>query len=221
MRNLNVKPFLYILVAISGAAWFILAHVAELDLSKAYEYFRVLPNVVTIDSLFIAVFLKWGWRLRIFTGWLVPFPNLNGTWKGELASDWTVPATGTRVPSIPAVLTIKQSFFHLSCVVRTAEMISHSQAEGFVIEADRQVKSLVYTYTSKPRISLADRSRPHDGTAVLEIIQQPTLKLVGKYWTDRKTTGELNFTYQSRELLEELPKDLEDHPLSPSTQTKQ
>ena len=117
----------------------------------------------------------------------------------------TVPATGARVEPVPAVLTIKKSFFSLSCVVRTDELASHSVAEGFVMEADRQIEWLTYAYTSKPRITLAGRSNPHDSATVLEVIQNPEAKLVGKYWTDRKTTGELNFRFHSRELLEELP----------------
>jgi hypothetical protein len=216
MRNLNVKPFVYIFVALSGIAWFLISYFEGLDLSKARDFFRILPNVITIDLLVASLFLQWGWKLSIFRDWLVPFPNLNGTWKGQVISDWIVPATGDRLQSIPAALTIKQSFFHLSCVVRTAEMVSHSYAEGFVIEADRQVKWLAYTYTSKPRILLADRSKPHDGTAVLEIIQKPQPRLIGRYWTERKTIGELRFDFHSKQLLEELPADIAQHPATPA-----
>ena len=213
MRNLNIKPFVYILVALSGLAWFVIAYFQGLDLSRARDFFRILPTVISVDLFLIGIFLKWGWKWPIFKGWLVPFPNLNGTWKGQVISDWTVPATGDRLQPIPAVLTIKQSFSNLSCVIRTAEMVSHSYAEGFLIEADRQIKSVAYTYTSKPRILLADRSQAHDGTAVLEIIESPEPKLVGKYWTERKTTGELQFKFHSKKLLEQLPADIEHHPV--------
>jgi len=213
MRNVNARPFIYGIVTLSGFLWFAIAYFSGLDLSKAADFFKILPNVVSIDLFVAAIFLKWGWKLPIFQDWLVPFPNISGTWKGHIVSDWVNPETGQRIAPMSAMLTVKQSFFHLHCVLRTDEMTSHSYAEGFIIDPDRQLKILAYTYTSKPRIIVSDRSRPHDGTALLEIIQKPEPKLTGRYWTERKTTGEMNFKFHSRDLLEEIPKETERHPI--------
>ena len=218
MRNIKTKPFVYGIVALSGLLWFAIAYFTGLDLSKAADFFKILPNVLSIDLVVVAVFFKWGWKLLIFHDWLVPFPNIGGTWKGQIVSDWVNPETGQTIAPIPAILTVKQSFFHLSCLTRTGEMTSHSYAEGFIRDPDRQLKLLSYTYTSKPRITVSDRSRPHDGTAVLEIIQKPDRKLTGRYWTERKTTGEMDFRFHSRDLLEEIPKESEHHPLSKQDQ---
>lgn len=214
MRNVTIKSSLYLLVGISAIAWVSLAYISGLDLSKVKDFFGLVPKVVSIDLLIIAIFVKWGWKLKMFRGWLVPFPNLNGSWLGFIYSDWKNPDTGEKPPPIPVMLTVNQSFFHISCMMRTGEMESSSYSEGFLIDSARQIKNIAYSYTSKPRLSLSDRSIPHDGTAVFKIVEKPKLKLVGRYWTERLTVGEITLDYHSEELLEELANDFGDHPVT-------
>lgn len=214
MHNITVKNSIYFLVGVSAIAWFSLAYAIDLDLSKIKDFFSLVPKVVTIDLLAIAVFVKWGWRLRVFRGWLVPFPDLNGTWIGRIHSEWVDPKTGEKPSPIPVMLTVKQSFFHVSCVMRTSEMESCSFSEGFLIDPDRQVKKIAYSYTSKPRLSLNERSIPHDGSALFQIIEKPKPKLIGRYWTERLTKGEIVLDFYLKEQLEDLPEDIDDHPVT-------
>lgn len=214
MRNVTIKSSLYLLVGVSAIAWFSLAYISGLDLSKIKDFFGLIPKVVSIDLLVIAAFVKWGWKLKIFRRWLVPFPNLNGTWTGLIYSDWKNPETGEKPAPIPVMLTVNQSFFHISCIMRTSEMESSSYAEGFLIDSDRQLKKVAYSYTSKPRLSLNERSIPHDGTAVFQIIEKPKQKLKGRYWTERSTKGEIVLEYHSKEIFEELPESLGEHPVT-------
>lgn len=214
MRNATLGNALYLLIGISSIAWFSLAYFNGLDLSKVRDFFGLIPKVVSIDLLVVAVFVKWGWKYEIFRGWLVPFPDLSGTWIGYIHSDWKNPQTGEKLPPIPVILTVNQSFFHVSCVMRTSEMESFSYSEGFLIDVDRQIKKVAYSYTSKPRLSLSERSIPHDGTAVFQIIEKPKLKLVGRYWTERLTKGEIILGYYSTELLEDLPNTVGEHPVT-------
>lgn len=214
MRNITLKSTLYILVVISAIAWFTLAYFGGLDLSKVNDFFGLIPKVVTIDLLVVAVFVKWGWKLKIFRGWLVPFPDLNGSWIGFIYSDWKNPKTGENPSPIPVMLTVKQSFFHIHCMMLTSEIESSSYSEGFLIEPDRQIKTLAYSYSSKSRLSLNERSIPHDGTAVFKIIEKPKQKLVGRYWTERLTKGEIALEYHAKEILDELPEELGEHPVT-------
>lgn len=214
MTNLNIKIFIYTLLGLSALLWFLFSFLAGLNLSNFWDFLKILPNVATVDLLIVAVFIKWAWQWKIFKGWLVPFPNLNGTWQGYIHSDWVNEETGEKPPPIPTILTIRQSFGKISCVLRTTEMISYSYVEGFSIDPDKQVKQLVYTYTSKPKSSVKERSSPHDGTIVFEIIDIPNVKLKGRYWTDRETTGEIILTFREKTLLGEVPEDLGPHPVS-------
>lgn len=214
MSNVTIKSSLYLLVGISAVAWFSLAYLGDLDLSEIKDFFGLVPKVVSMDLLIVAAFVKWGWKMKLFRGWLVPFPNLNGSWLGFIYSDWKNPNTGEKPPPIPVMLTVNQSFFHISCMMHTSEMGSSSYSEGFIIDPDRQIKNIAYSYTSKPRLSLSDRSITHDGTAVFKILENPKLKLVGRYWTERLTKGEIVLEYHSKELLEELPDELGAHPVT-------
>jgi hypothetical protein len=213
-NNLSVKNFIWVIVVVSALAWIGLAIINGLDLSDVSVFLRQIPTIVTIDAGIYLLFAKWGWKIPWFQGWLVPFPNINGSWTGYIFSDWTNAETGEKIGPIPTMLTIKQSFSGISCVMHTKEMKSFSYAEGFHIEADRQIKQLAYVYTSKPSLTVSDRSSPHDGTALLDIIGKPRLKLKGRYWTERKTSGEIELEYKTSKLLEEIPPDLLLHPMT-------
>src|SRR4030042_5281898 len=214
MKNLNLKAFIYILLIFSAILWFALAWFGGLSLSNLWAFLKLLPKVATIDLLLWSLFAKWGWRWRIFRGWLVPFPDLSGTWQGEIRSDWRDIQTHTKPLGIPTILSIKQTFGKISCVLRTTEMVSHSYVEGFVIDRERQLKKLTFSYTSRPKPSVRERSSPHDGTIVFDLIGKPVSKLEGQYWTDRKTTGEITLTFRGKKVLEEMPDDLPPHPVS-------
>jgi len=138
---------------------------------------------------------------------------LNGTWQGEIQTNWK-DSNGISPDPIPVALAIKQSFGHISCIMRTGEMESTSFAEGFCIDKDNQIRKLCYSYTSKPKSNLRDRSTPHDGTMVFNIIGNPVHKLEGEYWTQRQTTGVVTLTIRTKAVLDEFPSDLPPHPLS-------
>jgi predicted pore-forming effector associated with SMODS systems len=214
MTNIKTEASLAVLLIVSFLIFAMLAHLQGLELSHLQTYVHLLPEVTFVDAILVTIFSKWGWRLKIFRGWLVPFPDLSGTWLGTIQSNWES-SPGQRLKPIPAMLTISQSFLHLSCIVRTAEMQSRSYAEGLVVDSDRQLLQLAYMYSSKPKISLASRSAPHDGAAVFDIVrdQEPN-HLKGRYWTERQTTGEMRFEFSSKAILSDLPDDLEAHPMS-------
>ena len=214
MRNLNIKYLIYILLGISGLSWFCFGLVSGVDFSKFTEFIKLLPKVAMIDLFIIGVFVKWAWKWRIFHEWLVPFPNLEGTWNGTIRSTWIDPKTDDRIPPIPCILSIKQSFTKISCVMRTSEMASYSFGEEFRLEGDNQIRQLCYSYTSKPLPLVTDRSPIHEGTIVFSIIGKPVKKLSGHYWTARKTTGEIDLIYLCKEILDEMPEDMAQHPMT-------
>ncbi len=213
MRNLNLKPFLFILLGFSALVWFAIATASGLNMKNLLDFMCPIPKVVTADLLLIGFFMKWGWRWKWLRGWLVPFPDLNGTWQGQIQTNWK-DAQGKTPGPIPVILTVNQTFGRISCVMRTAEMESHSYVEGFCIDKERQIRQLCYSYASKPKASLRDRSTPHDGTILLNIIGKPVKKLEGEYWTQRQTIGTITLTFLTKNLLDEFPSDSTMRPLS-------
>jgi hypothetical protein len=98
--------------------------------------------------------------------------------------------------------------------MRTAEMTSHSFLADFWLDGDEQVRKLGYSYRSSPLPTVRERSQPHEGTAVFEIVGNPAKRLKGVYWSDRKTTGEITLDFINRNQRDEYMASLGEHPMS-------
>jgi len=214
MATLNIKCSITILIFLSFLFFIALASIRNADLSSFFDLLKLVPTVISLDAFVAIIFIKWAWRWRIFKGWLVACPDLNGTWLGHIHSDWINPETGEKPRPIPVMLKVKQSLFNVSCVMQTTEMRSDSFAEGLIVKPDRQIKKLGYIYTSKPSVLLSDRSNPHDGAIEFDILDR---KMTGTYWTTRKTSGEIHLHYHSPELLSEIPENYKQHPVTEET----
>ena len=121
------------------------------------------------------------------------FPDLNGTWEGSILTTWTDPKTGKSTSPIPATVWIKQSLFSTKLRLRTGE--SHSHSTRCHLEADRNagVYRFWYSYDNRPKAEFSHRSARHEGIAWLELnIDEDRDRLVGQYFTDRRTTGDVN-----------------------------
>jgi hypothetical protein len=214
MKNLHSKRFALAIFAVFVVSFIGVAFESGKNVTDLWSALGIAYKTIPIVLIVIAIFVGYAWRWRIFRGWLVPFPDLNGTWQGAIQTTWKNPETGQSPAPIPVILTIKQSFIRISCVMRTAEMTSRSYLADFWLDGDEQVRMLGYSYHSTPLPSVSERSQPHDGTIIFELIGNPVKKLNGTYWTVRKTTGEVVLTFRERKRLEELPGDFAKHPVS-------
>lgn len=214
MKNLKSKPFALLIFGTFAACFVVIALVSGASVTDVWSALRLAYKTIPILLFIGALFVGYGWRIPIFRKWLVPFPDLNGTWEGSIQTAWKDPETGRTPGPIPVILTVKQSFISISCVMRTAEMCSRSYFADFWIDRDQQVQKLGYSYLSSPLPSVRHRSPPHDGTMVFDVVGNPATKLNGVYWTSRSTAGEITLTLRTGELLEEFPTDLGPHPVS-------
>jgi hypothetical protein len=212
MKNLKAKPFAFFFFGMFAFCFIGLAYVTGTPVTDIQSALKTAYKTIPVILIIWLGFKAYAWRWRVFRGWLVPFPDLEGTWQGTIQTTWKDVNEVTSVP-IPVILTIKQSFGRVSCVMRTAEMSSWSYLADFWLDTDEQIRKLGYCYTSSPSLTVTDRSQPHDGTMVFEIVGEPVEKLKGIYWTTRKTTREVTLTYRCANRLEEFPSDLGDHPM--------
>lgn len=193
MNAIKWNRALYILLGIAAITWGIcwLLGNQKFTFDFVLECIGTSVTVITAISWF---FCNVAWKWKIFSKWLVLVPDLNGCWSGKLISDWIDPATKCPVSTIDVTLSIKQSLFRTSCVLKTGESTSRSVASAFIIEPDNQVCKLVYTYQNDPDQTIQDRSRIHYGTAMLDIkAENQSFVLDGSYYTGRKTSGQMNF----------------------------
>ncbi len=92
--------------------------------------------------------------------------------------------------NIKASLEIHQTFLHISVICTTEE--SRSESNIAVIDENSELKKLTYCYMNVPDSTVREKSPIHYGTAIL-IITNPE-KIHGNYYTDRETTGTMDFS---------------------------
>jgi len=200
MKNIRKEILVWIQLVSFVAIWAAVLFFSRTSLKIEWEAIKKLPDVVTIYVLLVLIFTNWAWRLPIFKGWLVPFPDLQGTWKGTLQSTWIDPATSQKIQPKDVMLVIKQTFSNISCVMYTDESNSFSNTAQINQDDDSGIFRLSYNYTNRSKANVRDRNAIHDGAAILKVITEPEKSLEGEYWTSRKTTGDISVKFISKKL---------------------
>ncbi|MBI3573583.1 hypothetical protein HY090_00860 [Candidatus Kaiserbacteria bacterium] len=208
MKNIRKEIAIWCQFVAFLVIWVAILLFSGVDLKINWEALKKFPEVIVVYSVLHLVFTAWAWRLPLFQGWLVPFPDSEGTWAGTLQSTWKDPKTDQPKPPIPILLVIKQSFSTISCVMHSKESTSYSNAAQLSKDDDSGAIRLSYNYTNRPRASVRDRSEIHDGAAILSLIRKPERVLAGEYWTSRRTTGDLQVIFKSRKLEDGFPTDV-------------
>ncbi|MGY4289035.1 hypothetical protein ACVWXO_008255 [Bradyrhizobium sp. LM2.7] len=163
--------------------------------------------VFLIATVSVAIFNKywrWLWR-RVPLLSKIVFPDLNGTWKGTLHSNWKDPRTGSGPGPIDTTIWIRQTLLSISVQQQTKE--SPSRSTRMFVEANLEADSyrLWYSYDNKPHANVSPYSPDHEGVCRLEMhIGLSDKKMSGQYYTGRSTAGNL--------LIERISLDLKDPP---------
>lgn len=192
-----------VLMAIAAAVWGAMLLLSGTEVHAGW--IKPLGTVVGVLMLLLAIFDKWLWAFPWLYPWFVPYPNLNGTWKGELVSSWTDPKTGDRVAPIETYLLVKQTFSQLQMRIMTRESASELLA-GSIIK-DGTSLTVAGLYRNTPKLGHRERSPIHYGGILLEVQGVDGgggLKLEGQYWTDRTTNGTLKFTERTKIKLDDF-----------------
>lgn len=163
------------------------------DVEVGWLRFYSVAVAAALLSLWVWEHLLWhvSWMQRLK---LAP-PDVRGTWRGALASQWINPQTGKQIAPKTAFLVVRQTFSRTTVTLITDESVSHSSLA--LVRTANGTAGIDYMYQNKPRSSVEDRSRMHHGSASLSITGRPATRLHGWYWTDRDTRGELHFGRRS------------------------
>nr|WP_298124099.1 hypothetical protein [uncultured Pseudoxanthomonas sp.] len=181
-------------LGVATLCWWIVLQVQGTTVS--WQHLAPFTTVVSVLVVVALAMELWLWRLRPLQGWLFNRPDLRGTWKVTLQSEWVNPETGERAPPITAYAAIEQSLTKLQIHLMTPE--SESCLLAHAIEptpcGNRFNVSVVYANT--PGVELrGGRSERHVGAALLST-HGPRFKpdsITAEYWTDRKTVGRMTF----------------------------
>lgn len=147
---------------------------------------EVITTSISVTTLLVTSFVIWAWKWKIFQGWLVPFPNINGKWKGNIKYTFEGKESTRKIE-----VTIKQTFISIIVKFNTKESHSVNFCGSFNIDNKGDVRQLIYSYQNEPTANVRDRSPVHFGTTRLDINHDCTA-MTGEYWTSRKTTGSIS-----------------------------
>ena len=189
--RLHISVFL----GLSVAVWAVVLLAQGRPLSK--EYLAPFSTVVAVMASLGIVFERLLWHHPWLHGWLVKRPDLRGTWRVELQSDWIDPQTRSRIPLTVCYMGVEQTLSTLHMHLMTPESESWFIADGILPSPNGIGYQLIGVYTNKPQMRLrGERSEMHQGAIMLHTHGPPGRPetLTGEYWTDRKTAGQMTFT---------------------------
>lgn len=200
MNKINYKALFYIFSGTAILIW--IGLVAYADIKTAVDVMKKVPQACGYSFLLFLVFEKILWKYKPFS-FLIPYPSLNGTWSGTLLSNYIFD-DGSKCSPVEVTLVIKQSMLSISCEMFTKESSSESYIGSIIKSHEGNIKHLVFSYHNNPRAIVQHRSKNHQGTAKLRIIEKPEKCLKGNYWTERGSVGELDLKFYSKELFDDF-----------------
>lgn len=155
-------------------------------------WLRFYSYAVTSAVVLVTAWDRWLWRLAISQKVAAVPRNLNGTWKGVLTTFWVDPETDAVPAPKLAFLVVRQTATTVSVTMFTDQMRSVSSLAS-LSGVDGQ-RSLDYMYLSRPDSRYEKRSPIHHGSTSLDVTGNPPDRLCGRYWTNRDSRGELDFS---------------------------
>lgn len=165
-------------------------------------WLKLFSVAVLVVTVVLTLWDLWLWRLPLAQ--VIPqVPRrVHGTWKGVLESFWVDPSTGARPKPKDVYLVVRQTATSVSVKLLTNESRSSSSLAA-VSNVDGTFE-LTYLYLNRPDTRFEERSRMHHGSTALVISGQPAKRMKGRYWTDRDTKGELDFTSWNKEVVDDF-----------------
>lgn len=182
--------------AIVGAAYAAALYVSGVHIQAGAK--QALSYLPTALAFLAALWDIWLWRLPVLQS-LAKRPWMGGIWSATLTptAASVIPKGGNRGP-IEAYVIIKQTFWSIGVRQYTAESRSYSCATMWTEATGGPDQTLTYTYANRPRQELERRSRPHLGTAALDVVSLRPSTITGDYFTDRYTKGDMTLNLVDR-----------------------
>lgn len=190
MTKEEINKIIYISIAIS--ACFTLCYLIYIEKYDLITFYRGASFSITLTTLFWWFYFTYGWKICILNN-IFYRPNLNGTWKGSLKSDW-IDEKGNKIPAKEIYLVIRQNFLKIHFTTFTNTFIGYSYSETFSLNKETGLKNISYLY--RKDTSILNDEDLREGAAELRLIYDKNFKkLVGKYWTNTKTQGKITVEF--------------------------
>jgi hypothetical protein len=186
-----------LVVLIWAVVLLVQGHPVPLDYLKAFSY------AITGVSFALLMWERRLWSWKAFRPWLTTRPDVRGTWKGHLVSNWVDPDTKQSPGQIEAYLVIRETFSTIDVRLLTAESGSVSLSANIVSDSEG-IHTVAVVYRNTPRALLRERSPIGHGGMLVYVRGSPVHQLDGEYWTDRETRGEITLSLRSSEFCDDF-----------------
>ena len=176
-----------VLLALAAIVWGVWLFIAGAAVGMDYlAPFSLTVGVVTVA---VALFNIYIWRWPIFRGWLVSKPDLAGTWRVRLDSDYVDLKSGG-MRRVDAYFVVRQTYLNVSIRMFSPETSSKTLAAALTVTEDDEW-TLHGSYLDTPLVTVDGQRNIHYGAFYLVLSGKPVASFQGRYWTDRKTRGNI------------------------------
>lgn len=186
MVEYNIKRFIIAIIVVflvTVAGYYLIVHVF---LWASIGIWGIISTGISATAIIAVIFVSWAWKWRVFRGWLVPIPNLNGKWEGKIYYKEEGKDKSRKVS-----VDIRQTFLSIVVHFCSKESKSLSFCGAFSIDRKRGLKQLIYSYQNDPKAIIRGKSPLHYGTTKLDI-SADNLEMEGEYWTSRASLGTIH-----------------------------
>lgn len=180
----NERRLVPLILAITSLllAWILNRSLVGLNLT--FPWWIDAPSVLGFYGLFYVLFDKHVWQLSLLQRIrLIRVPNLNGDWKGFIASSFDTHST-----KHDARVNIRQSWTRIQITLETQNSRSNSLTASVITE-DQKAIAISFEYVNEPKYDSEAGMQPHKGTSQL-VLKPESATLEGQYYTGR---GRQNF----------------------------
>jgi hypothetical protein len=165
-------------------------------------FLRFFSGAVFVCSIMLFVWDNWIWKWSLFQAIPKVTRDISGTWETTLESFWKDPVTGKSPAPKTVYVVIRQTSSTASVTLISNESKSKSSLSRVVKEGDSWI--LHYIYTNESRLDLRIVSPIHHGSGVLSIVGSPAKRIIGSYWTDRESRGNLSLLNRSKKYIDDF-----------------
>jgi hypothetical protein len=189
-------------LAVAVLAWAL--YLAAFGTSLSWELAKPFSTVVAVMVVFALILEHVAWQWRWLNGWFFDIPDLRGTWRVILKSNYVDPGTGKVINPIECFMSVTQSASKLQMCLLTAESKSWFLTSSIRRTPGGSGYEVVGLYTNQPKLGFRpQKSGIHLGAVTIETHGQSQASpesLTGEYWTDRNTTGVMAFEKRNQQV---------------------
>jgi hypothetical protein len=168
------------------------------------DFYHAFSYVVTGVAFALVLWERYLWHAWPFYPYLHKKPDLRGTWKGQLESNYEDRETKEKKPPIEVYIVVRQTYSTIDVRLLSVESTSVSLSGSFFSD-NAGLYTLASTYRNTPTILRRKKSPISHGGLLLSIRGTPVHRLDGEYWTDRNTAGEVIFVARSKNEAHDFP----------------